>query len=191
VQKQAKAAALSAIKPLIRAFLEAEQHAKLGREKGELRRVSSQPHEIDWHCGQCGCHDANHITRDGHYRRTLATGWGLLEGLQVPMLECQCCGHDVVCSFAIVEKHQRLWLDVDQRVLFGSGLCHSLRQLRQAWSATLESSVGVRTINERINQIEPLLEQARHERITDVPTVVQFDGIWLCEQTQSLQVMFH
>ena len=100
-----------------------------------------------------------------------------MEGLQIPMLECQCCGHDVVCHFAILEKCQRLWLDVDQRVLFGSGLCQSLRHLSQEWSATLESSVGLRSINERINQIEPLLEQARQERITDVPAVVQFDGM--------------
>lgn len=92
VQQQAKAAALTAIKPLITAFLQAEQQAKLGRKNGEPRRVSSQPREIDWVCGQCGCHDANQFTRDGHYRRTLATGWGLLEGLQVPMLECQGCG---------------------------------------------------------------------------------------------------
>ena len=84
VQKEMKAVALGAIKPLIRAFLEAEQQVKLGREKGEPRRVSSQPREIDWQCGQCGCCDANQFTRDGHYRRTLATGWGLLEG--VPML---------------------------------------------------------------------------------------------------------
>lgn len=185
VQKQAKAATLQAINPIITAFLEAEQQAKLGREKGEPRRVSSQPREIDWQCGQCGCHDAHQFTRDGHYRRALATGWGLLEGLQVPMLECQCCGHDVICTFAILDKYQRFWMDVDQRLLFGSGLCQSLRHLSQEWSATLESSVGLRTINERINQIEPLLEQARSAKVTDVPAVVQFDGIWLREQTQT------
>ena len=56
---------------------------------------------------------------------------------------------------------------------------------RQVWSATLGSSVGLRTINERINQIEPLVQQARSEAITDVPTVVQFDGIWLRVQTQT------
>ena len=49
----------------------------------------------------------------------------------------------------------------------------------------LGSSVGLRTINERINQIEPLLQQARSEPITDVPAVVQFDGIWLRVQTQT------
>src|SRR5437763_7287238 len=174
VQQQVKMAALAAIKPVLTAFLQAEQKAKLGREKGEARPVSSQPREIDWACGHCGCRDAHQFTRDGHYRRTLATGWGLLEGLQVPMLECQCCGHDVVCHFAILEKYQHFWMDVDQRVLIGLGLCQSLRHLSQEWSATLESSVGLRSINERINQIEPLLEQAHHERITDVPAVVQF-----------------
>ena len=104
VQKQAKAAAIAAIKPVITAFLQAEQTAKLGREKGQSRRGSAQPREIDWHCGQCGCRDAHQFTRDGHYRRALATGWGLVEGLQIPMLECQCCGHDVICSFAIARE---------------------------------------------------------------------------------------
>jgi hypothetical protein len=185
VQKQAKAAAIAAIKPVITAFLEAEQTAKLGREKGQARRVSGQPREIDWYCAQCGCRDANQFTRDGHYRRALATGWGLVEGLQVPMLECQCCGHDVICSFAILEKYQRFWLDLDQQVLFSSGMCQSLRQISQEWSAILDSSVGLRTLNERINQIEPSLGQVSSETITDVPAVVQFDGIWLRVQSQA------
>ncbi len=60
-----------------------------------------------------------------------------------------------------------------------------LRSLSQQWSAVLGSSVGLRTINERINQIEPLLRQARSELIVDVPAVVQFDGIWLRVQTQA------
>ena len=55
---------------------------------------------------------------------------------------------------------------------------------RQQWSAALESSVGLRTINERINQIEPLVRQARREPISQVPAVVQFEGIWLRLQTQ-------
>ena len=47
VQKQVKAAALGAIKPLLTVFLQAEQQTKLGRENGEPRQVSSQPREID------------------------------------------------------------------------------------------------------------------------------------------------
>jgi hypothetical protein len=101
------------------------------------------------------------------------------------MVECQCCGHDVVCTYAILEKYRRFWLDLAQQVLIGLGLCQSLRQMSQQWSARLRSSVGLRTINERINQLEPLLRQARSEPITDVPAVVQFDGIWLRVQTQT------
>jgi len=44
--------------------------------------------------------------------------------------------------------------------------------------------VGLCTINERINQLEALLQEAHHAPISDVPTVVQFDGIWLSLQTQ-------
>jgi len=44
--------------------------------------------------------------------------------------------------------------------------------------------VGLRTINERINQLEARLSQVHREPISDVPAVVQFDGIWLSMQTQ-------
>ena len=179
VQKQTKATALQAIRPVLSGFLEAEVTAKLGREKGAPRQISSTERPINWACACCGCADANQFTRDGQDLRSLERGWGHLEDLQVPMLECQQCQHDVICSFAILEKYQRFWLDLDQDVLFSSGLCQSLREISQRWSATLEGSVGLRTINERINQIEPLVAQAHHEPITDVPTVVQLDGIWL------------
>ncbi len=70
VQKQIKEAVLQASKQVVMACLEAEVPAKLGREKGSPRRVSDQLREIDWQCGHCGCRNANHFTRDGHYRRT-------------------------------------------------------------------------------------------------------------------------
>ena len=44
--------------------------------------------------------------------------------------------------------------------------------------------MGVRTINERINQSETRLAQVHREPISDVPAVVQFDGIWLSIQIQ-------
>jgi hypothetical protein len=84
------------------------------------RQVSRQACEIDWHCANCGGPDANHFTRDGHSRRDLETGWGHVQNLQVPMLECQRGPHDVVCEYAILEKGQRFWLDLDQEVLWRS-----------------------------------------------------------------------
>lgn len=104
VQKQMQEAALQAIKQVLRACLEAEVTAQLGREKGEPRRASSQERESDWKCGHCGCQDANQFTRDGHYQRNLETGYGHLQHLHIPMVECQRCHHDVICTFALLEK---------------------------------------------------------------------------------------
>ena len=127
------------------------------------------------------------VNADQHLRSVAASDdrFAHLEDLQVPMLECQQCQHDVICSFTILEKFQRFWLDLDQDVLFSSGLCQSLREISERWSATVGGSVGLRTINERINQIEPLLLQAHREPLTDVPSVVQLDGIWLTIQDQT------
>jgi hypothetical protein len=119
--------------------------------------MSNQPRPIDWQCAHCGCTDANQFIRDGHYRRSLETGWGHLDTLRVPMLECQRCEHDVVAQFANLDTYQRFWLDAPQRAIFGSGLSRSLRQREnglgsqrseQAWacvpsmSASLNSKPG-------------------------------------------------
>jgi hypothetical protein len=188
VQEQAKAAACAAIKPIVEAFLEAEVSATLGREKGEARRISAQAREIDWQCEHCGCTDAHQFIRDGHYRRGLSTGWGHLSELHVPMLECQRCQHDVVSHFAILEKYQRFWMDLDQNVLFGSGFAESLRQMQERWSATVGSSMGLRTLNERINQLELIARQAHQNPIEEVPPVIQLDGIWVTIITQQEKI---
>lgn len=44
--------------------------------------------------------------------------------------------------------------------------------------------MGLRTLNERINQIEPLARCAHTIPITDVPPVIQLDGIWVTIQSQ-------
>lgn len=182
VYQQARRIARAGVKAFLEEVLEQETASKLGRKKGQPRRASRQAREMDWQCGYCGNRDANRVTRDGHYRRSLQTGWGVLEKLAVPMLECQDCGHDVVCHFAVFEKYERYWFDLDQDVLLGSGLCESLRHLGERWSEIVGGSVGLRTLNERINQIQGLIERERHRPIVEVPPVVQFDGIWTRQQ---------
>jgi len=182
IQQKAKEAALQASKRVIEAGLEAEVENQLGREKGEIRRVSGQLRQSEWKCGYCGCQDANQFTRDGHYQRNLETCWGHIQGLCIPMLECQQCGHDVVCHFTIIEKFQRFWIDLEQDALFSSGLGQSLRSIVQRWSAQTESNVGLRALNERMNQIEPLVQKMRERNFSLAPPVVQFDGIWVTIQ---------
>ena len=77
----------------------------------------------------------------------------------------------------------------DQDVLWSSGSCQSLREIAERWSATLGSTVGLRTINERINQIEPLAQNYHEQPINDGPDVIQCDGIWLTlqEGTQTVE----
>src|SRR5260370_16475814 len=93
------------------------------------------------------------------------------------MLECQKCHHDVICDFAILEKNDRFWLDLDQDVLWSSGSSQSLREIAERWSATTGNTVGLRTINERINQIGFLAQKYHDKPIDDVPEVIQCDGI--------------
>jgi transposase-like protein len=184
VQQQMKLAALEAIRTVLQEYLEAEITAKLGREKGVPRTIEGI-REVDWQCGNCGCQDANQFTRDGHYQRELQTGWGHVRNLRVPMLECQICHHDVVCHFAVFEKNQRFWLDLDQDALLSTGLCQSLREITERWGDMLGGSVSLRTVNERINQIEVLAQKAHEPILKKAPDVVQLDGIWITIQGQN------
>lgn len=175
VYQQAKAA----VKALVETLLEAEVTAKLGHEKGAERHISGQPRGSRLGVRQCGCADAQQFTRNGHSRRSLQMGWGSIEDLRVPMLECQQGGHDVLCHFTILEKYERFWLDPDQDVVLGSGLCESLRHLGERWGEVVGSSIGLRTLNERINQLAPVVERAHQTPIMQVPAVIHFDGMWL------------
>lgn len=176
VQRQMQISALNAIRDVIQECLEAEVTAKLGRDKGVLRTIGVT-REIDWKCGNCGCRDANQFTRDGHYHRELQTGWGHVQNLRVPMLECQVCHHDVICHFVLFEKYQRFWLDLEQDAIYSTGLCQSLREITERWGEILGRNVGLRTVNERINQIDSLAKESHKKIFTDVPDVIQFDGI--------------
>jgi hypothetical protein len=100
------------------------------------------------------------------------------------MLECQRCHHDVICLFSILEKFQRFWIDFQQDALFSSGLGQSLRAIKERWSGQLGSPVGLRTINELINQVEPLVHRMQEKRFLEAPAVVQCDGMWVTIQNQ-------
>jgi transposase-like protein len=184
IQHQMQRAALEAVRVVIKEGIEAEVTAKLGREKGQPRETEGQPREIDWKCGTCGCNDANQFIRDGHYRRDLQTGWGTIQNLQIPMLECQQCKHDVICDYVLIEKYKRFWMDLTQEALWSSGCGQSLRAISERWSAKVGHPVGLRTINERINQIEPLAHQFHHSSLEHVPEVMQLDGIWVTITSQ-------
>lgn len=190
VQSCMQRAAQEAVRGVVTEVVEAEVTAKLGREKGQPRQTQSQERAIDWKCGHCGCNDANQFIRDGHYRRELQTGWGTVQNLPVPMLECQCCQHDVICEYAIVEKYKKYWMDLAQDALWSSGCSQSLRDICDRWSATVGHSVGLRTVNERINHLEPLVHQFHTKPFEQTPEVIQLDGIWVTITEQGEVVVY-
>lgn len=159
VQTRMQAEALEAVGRVATEILEREVTVKLGRAKRIPRQVDEQAREIEWQGTNCGCRDATYFTREGHYRRDLQTGWGQVQNLRGPMLACQKCQPDGICDYAILEKNKRFWLDLDQEVLWSRGSCQRLREIAERWSATLGSRVGRRTINERMNQMEPLAQK--------------------------------
>jgi putative transposase len=190
VQTQIKEAVVQATRQVVMACLEAEVSAQLGREKGSRRRECEQPRQSDWKCGHCGNQDANQFTRDGHYQRTLETKFGHIDHLQIPMLECQNCHHDVICHFSMLDKFQRYWIDMQQDAFFSSGLGQSLRAITNRWSGELERPVGLRSLNELINQVEPLVHRMREQHFPEAPIVIQCDGIWVTVVNQEEEMRF-
>jgi hypothetical protein len=188
VQCHMQKVAQEAVREVVTEMMEAEVTAKLGREKGQMRQ--GQERVIDWKCKQCGYSDANQFIRDGHYHRELQTGWGVIQELRVPMLECQHCKHDVVCDYAILEKNKRFWMDLSQDALWSSGCSQSLRDICDRWSATVGHPVGLRTVNERINQLDGLVQQFHNKPFEHVPEVIQLDGIWVTITEQGETVVY-
>lgn len=185
VQKQMQEGALQAMKQVLSACREAEVTAKLGREKGEQRRARSHEQEIDGKCGSCGCQDANHFTRDGHEKRNVETGYGHLQAVRIPLVECQRCHHDVIGTCTLLEKYERFWRDFQQDALLSSGPGQSLRAIKERWSGQLGSPVGLRTIHERIHQVESLVHHMHDQHVPEAPAVVQWDGMWVTIQNQN------
>ena len=66
----------------------------------------------------------------------------------------------------------------------------SLREIAERWSATTGNTVGLRTINERINQIESLAQNYHEQPIDTVPDVIQCDGIWLTIQEDNQNIQY-
>src|SRR5260370_36203107 len=81
-------------------------------------------------------------------------GWGHVRNLRVPMVECQLCHHDVICHFAVFEKNQRFWLDLDQDALLSSGLCESLRGITERWVEFIGGYGRPSSVHEAVNKVE-------------------------------------
>lgn len=156
--------------------LEMELDGQLGRSRYRRRRRSRRQ-EIGRRCSRCGSHQRQDFRRNGHYPRHLATRWGQVR-IDIPQV-CCVCGGNVPMSFRTLRPRQRVWDDlaVEIRVDYQRGL--SYRQIKMDLDERLSSSVGLRTLNQRVLQVVPEGVPCQPLGMDDIPPVVRLDGIWI------------
>lgn len=156
--------------------LETELDRFLGRQR-YVRRHRAKRKESRVYCSQCRSHQRQDFRRNGHYLRQLVLHWGRVK-VQVPQAKCE-CGGNVRLKYQTLQPHQRIWQDLELEIQaeYGRGL--SYRQIKVDLDQRLESSVGLRTLNQRVLALGseagsfPLLNQGQ------VPPLVRVDGIWI------------
>ena len=129
------------------------------------------------YCQRCGSRKVGDFWRNGHYQRGLDTHWGHLV-IEMPQVRCR-CGGSVVMPWRTLRKGQRIWEDLgwEMQVDYGWGL--SLRWIKAREDAKLGGSLGLRTINEWVQQAGAGLEVWLQRSLPSFPPVVEVDGIWI------------
>jgi hypothetical protein len=156
--------------------LEAELLRWLGREP-YVRRDRLSGRRLPVSCPQCGSSYLRDFSRNGRRRRHLLTQYGLLE-IWLPRVRCQ-CGGSVPIPFEVLPRWRHVWHDLQWQVQDWADKALSLRQMQQDLAQTLDTSMGLRTLNEWVHDIREL-PKASHPFST-VPPVVLLDAIWVTQ----------
>lgn len=186
--RSVEAAAREAFRAALQELLEYYVTLLLGRTRYE-RRCPQDRTTIRWHCNRCGSQHRAHFVRNGHYRRAIATTWGYVVAIKIPMIRCKRCGAGYVAvDFSFLAKYVRVWDDLLQQALLDCALGLSLRRQSERQAEIGQVPLSLRTINRQVNvlvQALPLLENP----LPDVPPVVQLDGIYftLVERTRQVK----
>lgn len=165
------------VKRSVDTALEVEVDNQLKRKRhGRSKRIGESVNGQAY-CRKCGSHSVRKFWRNGHYRRGLDTHWGHLE-VEMPQVRC-CCGGSVAMPFQTVRKGQRIWDDLalEMQTEYGWGL--SLRWIKAKEDAKLNGSLGLRTINERVQRAGAGREAWLQRAIQGFPPVVEVDGVWI------------
>ncbi len=134
-------------------------------------------------CQKCGCQQVRHFWRNGHYPRGLDTSWGHVT-IAMPQVRCQ-CGGSVALPWRTVRKGQRIWEDVDWEMQAEAGWGLSLRWIKAKEDAKLGGSLGLRTINERVQQAGDGRAEWLQRKLASFPPVVEVDGVWITLMKQT------
>lgn len=161
----------------LEAVMEAEVTAILGREWYEKRDAVPRQASPAAQCNRCKTHAAWLFSRDGHYPRQLGTHWGQIN-FAMPQVTCE-CGGSVKIDYQTVRPRQRIWDDVEEAIRERYGWGESLRAIKASLDRLIGSSLGLRTINERVHALATLVPRWRSSQQAECPPVVRIDGVWV------------
>lgn len=184
----AEIAACAAFKRLPMELLECYVTHMLGRAKYQRRDKANQK-LIAWTCNQCGTQRQAHFTRHGHYHRGIATSWGYVADIKMPMIHCTRCGGYVNVTFLFLPKYIRVWDDLLRAALLDCAGGCSLRRQSQRQRELGQPSLSLQTINRQVNIVVRALPILQGTPFSEIPPVVQLDGIYftLLERTQQVK----
>jgi putative transposase len=128
-------------------------------------------------CRKCGKRQVNQFWRNGHYPRGLDTHWGHVN-IQMPQVRCR-CGGSVTMPWRTVRKGQRIWEDLGWEMQAESAWGMSLRWIKAKEDGKLGGSLGLRTIQEWVQQGGEGLTDWLQRPIQDFPPIVEVDGVWI------------
>jgi transposase-like protein len=174
--EQMKSMILHLVSRCLEESLETEVERILGRKR-YVRRRRAKRKESGVYCSRCRSHQRQDFRRNGHYPRQLALHWGRVN-VQVPQAKCQ-CGGNVRLKYQTLRPGQRLWDDLELEIQaeYGRGL--SYRQIKVDLDHRLHSSVGLRTLNQRVLTLGSAESCYSWLGAGEVPPVVCVDGIWI------------
>lgn len=128
-------------------------------------------------CQRCGSRVRWQFSRNGYRERDLTLVIGTLR-IELPRVRCA-CGGSVSLNLPDLRPGQRLAADWAALVQHWSGLAYSLRQMKGELDAGVGTSVGLRSLNERLHRLAEQLPAWQRRWLSDVPPVVMLDAIWV------------
>ena len=124
-------------------------------------------------CQRCGSRKAQYFCRNGHRKRQLATGVGVVD-FWLPRVVCE-CGGSVHIPFSILRPYQQIWADIELQVDRWADLGLSLRQMQTELGHQSQIQIGLG----RLNQIITHHKSVTPLKFSSVPPVVMLDAIWV------------
>ncbi|MFQ5886822.1 MAG: transposase [Anaerolineae bacterium] len=99
---------------------------------------------IPWNCRACGSRWASQVRRNGHYKRNLVVGEGVIT-LRVPQVECKGCGRSISIAGGLLKPRSRYWIEFDKEVteFYMNGVSH--RKVVEILARRIQSSLSPMT----------------------------------------------